>query len=168
MRLESLRPVLRRLESLQLSDLPGRGARRRVQRSEGTAVVIDESYNANPASMTAALGVLGGIRPERRGRRLALLGAMGELGGGSEAFHAGLAPAIEAAGVARAVLVGSAMRPLADVLRLRTSTALVDDAAAALALIETELAADDVLLVKGSNAMKLGSVVAGLIEERMR
>jgi UDP-N-acetylmuramoyl-tripeptide--D-alanyl-D-alanine ligase len=152
----------------ELSDLPGRGARRRVQRSEGTAVVIDESYNANPASMIAALGVLGGITPERRGRRLALLGAMGELGRGSEAFHAGLAPAIEAAGVARAVLVGSAMRPLADVLRLRTSTALVDDAAAALALIETELAADDVLLVKGSNAMKLGTVVAGLIEERMR
>ena len=152
----------------ELSDLPGRGARRRVQRSEGSAVIIDESYNANPASMTAALGVLGGITPERRGRRLALLGAMGELGSGSSAFHAGLAPAIEAAGVARAVLVGAAMRPLADVLRLRTSTTLVDDAAAALALIESELAADDVLLVKGSNSIKLGTVVAGLIEERMR
>ncbi len=152
----------------ELSDLPGRGARRRVQRSDGTAVVIDESYNANPASMAAALGVLGGIAPERRGRRLALLGAMGELGRGSEAFHAGLAPAIEAAGVARAVLVGAAMRPLADVLRLRTSTVLVDDAAAALTLIESELAADDVLLVKGSNNVKLGTVVSGLIEERMR
>ncbi len=152
----------------ELSELPGRGARRRVQRSEGTAVVIDESYNANPASMTAALGVLGGITPERRGRRLALLGAMGELGRGSDVFHAGLAPAIEAAGVARAVLVGAAMRPLADVLRLRTSTVLVDDAAAALTLIETELAADDVLLVKGSNNIKLATVVAGLIEERMR
>src|SRR5690606_16447519 len=63
-----------------LSGLPGRGQRLRVPRGTGTAVVLDESYNANPASMAAALAVLGDIAPRGRGRRLALLGAMRELG----------------------------------------------------------------------------------------
>ena len=57
------------------------------------------------------------------------------------------------------------MRPLAEVLRLRTSTVLVDDAAAALALITRELQPDDVVLVKGSNSMKLAAVVAGLTQD---
>ena len=148
----------------ELRDLPGRGSRHRVPRGEGSAVVIDESYNANPASMAAALGVLGGITPERRGRRLVVLGAMGELGDGSADYHAGLAPVVEAAGVERAILVGEGMRPLAEVLRLRTSTALVDDAAAALALVVKELQPDDIVLIKGSNSMKLATVVAGLTQ----
>ena len=146
----------------ELTDLPGRGRRLRVTRGGGQAIVIDESYNANPASMTAALIVLGGIAPSGRGRRVALLGAMGELGSGADAEHAGLAPAVAAADVARAILVGPGMKPLADALRRSVSTLHVDDAAAALAAVEAELAADDVLLVKGSNSVGLGALVAAL------
>ena len=148
-----------------LSDLPGRGARLRVARPEGSAVVIDESYNANPASMAAALAVLGGIAPAGRGRRVAVLGGMAELGEGAADYHVALAPLIEAAGVARAVLVGAAMAPLAEVLRLTTTTSHVADADAALNLIERELKADDVLLVKGSNSIRLATLVAGLPRE---
>jgi UDP-N-acetylmuramoyl-tripeptide--D-alanyl-D-alanine ligase len=146
----------------ELSDLPGRGKRLRVALGNGSAIIIDESYNANPASMVAALAVLGEIRPQRRGRRLAILGAMRELGAGSESFHTGLADAVIQAGVDRAILVGEEIRPLAPVLRRSLSTLYVPDAAAALAAISDELAADDVLLVKGSNSVGLGQLVADL------
>lgn len=145
-----------------LSDLPGRGKRLRVQRGTSSAVVIDESYNANPASMVAALAVLGEIRPLGRGRKFAVLGAMRELGAGSDDFHAGLAEAVIAAGVERAVLVGDEIKPLVPLLRGKLSTQHVEDVAAALALVTKELGADDVLLVKGSNSVGLGRLVAEL------
>jgi len=146
----------------ELSDLPGRGKRLRVARGDGAAVIIDESYNANPTSMAAALAVLGEIRPLRRGRRLAVLGAMRELGSGSEAYHLGLADAVSGAGVDRAILVGEEIRPLAASLRQRLSTLYVPDATEALAAVSGELAEDDVLLVKGSNSVGLGRLVAEL------
>ncbi|WP_419815446.1 UDP-N-acetylmuramoyl-tripeptide--D-alanyl-D-alanine ligase [Glacieibacterium sp.] len=144
----------------EMTGLPGRGQR---FRTAGRSVVIDESYNANPASMAAALSVLGEVKPERAGRRLALLGEMRELGELSNEFHASLAPMIVAAGVTRAVLVGKAMSPLADVLKRQISVRLVDSAAQAEAALE--LAADDVLLVKGSNGVGLGAVVTALREQ---
>ena len=143
----------------EMTGLPGRGQR---FRTPAQTVVIDESYNANPASMAAALSVLGDVVPQRAGRRIALLGEMRELGEGSDDFHAGLAPLIIAAGVTRAVLVGKAMAPLSDVLKRQISVRLVDTAAQASEMLD--LAADDVLLVKGSNGVGLGAVVAALRE----
>lgn len=153
------------MAGLALADatgLAGRGQRFRTPAGAGTATVIDESYNANPASMAAALAVLGEVAPARRGQRLALLGGMRELGDGADGFHAGLAPAIVAAGVARAILVGAEMAPLAAALRGSTPVLLADDADAAGAALAGLLAADDVLLVKGSNSIGLGRVVARL------
>ncbi|MFX4887740.1 cyanophycin synthetase, partial [Acinetobacter baumannii] len=69
----------------------------------GKAVVIDESYNANPASMAVTLAQLG---TTPAARRIAVLGAMKELGVGTAAYHAGLAEPLLAARVDRAVLVG--------------------------------------------------------------
>ncbi len=146
----------------ELSDLPGRGKRLRIARGDGSAVIIDESYNANPASMAAALAVLGEIRPPARGRRLAVLGAMRELGSGSDDYHAGLAGAVSDAGVTQAILVGEEMKPLAAALRGRTSVLHVADAAAALAALTGAFNEDDVLLVKGSNSVGLGRLVAEL------
>ena len=150
----------------ELTDLPGRGRRFRAAAGAGPAVVIDESYNANPASMAASLAVLGEIAPAAGGRRLALLGQMGELGATSDELHAALAPLVVAAGVHTLILVGNAMKPLASALARRLDVRHVADAAAAQAEIDRLLAADDVLLVKGSNSVGLGAVVAALAARR--
>ncbi len=155
------------LAGLALADmagLPGRGERFAVARGEGTATVIDESYNANPASMAAALAVLGGIAPTGSGRRRVVLGDMKELGADSAAFHAALAPLLDAAGVTQAILVGDAMASLADALPRHIPAVLVADAAQAGAAVAAHLAAGDVLLIKGSNSIRLGDVVAALRE----
>ena len=146
----------------ELTELPGRGARFAVTRDGGTATVIDESYNANPASMAAALGVLGGIAPPSGGHRLAVLGEMRELGTGSDDFHTGLAPAIDAAGVTTAILVGEAMAPLAAALPRTIATIRAASATDAFDLLDKALAANDVVLIKGSNSVGLGSLVARL------
>lgn len=153
------------LAGLALSDfdgLPGRGQRLRVAACGGEAMLIDEAYNANPASMAASLAVLAAITPAGRGRRLALLGGMKELGLLSEEFHTGIAPHLLKAGAAVAVLVGDDMEPLARALGRQIDVRHVADADAALAEIRKTLAADDVLLVKGSNSVGLGRVIAAL------
>lgn len=149
----------------ELGDLPGRGQRLRVATDAGPAIVIDESYNANPASMAASLAVLGEITPAGQGRRLALLGAMRELGARSDEFHADLAPHIVAAGVSCIILVGNEMKPLATALSRQLEVLHVVDAAAAQVETTRLLGKDDVLLVKGSNSVGLGRVVAALRDE---
>jgi UDP-N-acetylmuramoyl-tripeptide--D-alanyl-D-alanine ligase len=115
--------------------------------------------------MAASLAVLGAIVPARHGRRLALLGAMKELGELSAEFHAGIAPHLIEAGVAIAVLVGPEMQPLAKALGRQLDVRHVGSAEAAQAELQGVLAADDVLLVKGSNSVGLGRIVTALAEE---
>lgn len=137
-----------------LHGLPGRGGRFTVALPGGDATIIDESYNANPASMRAALAVLGHVPAKRR---LAVLGSMLELGTRSAELHAGLADAIRAADVHPLALVGAEMEALAlpDAVHL-------PDHRAATRWAEATLAAGDVLLVKGSNSIGLGKLVAAL------
>ncbi len=139
----------------------GRGERHRVRAGEGEAVLIDESYNANPASIAATLATLG---QEPATRRVAVLGAMGELGAGSAAFHADLAGPVAEAGVDVLLLVGEAMAPLADAVRhgppdSRVPVTHCADAGEASAALGALIAPGDVVLVKGSNAVGLGRVV---------
>lgn len=142
-----------------LEGLAGRGARRQIAVAGGQALLIDESYNANPASMRATLKVLAA---EAAGRRIAVLGEMRELGESSDAYHAALAVPIDEAGVSRAVLVGAGMLPLASALEGRVETVHVPDAAAAVAVLSDMLAPGDAVLVKGSNGVGLARVVAAL------
>ncbi|MBB5710648.1 UDP-N-acetylmuramoyl-tripeptide--D-alanyl-D-alanine ligase [Sphingomonas xinjiangensis] len=144
----------------EMGGLAGRGARTVVRVGEGEALVIDESYNANPASMRATLDVL----RQEAGRKLVVLGEMRELGEQSPAFHAELAAPIEAAGVSHAVLVGEAMRPLAKALEGRIDFVHVPDAAMARERLEAVLAPGDAVLVKGSNGVRLSTLVAALAE----
>jgi UDP-N-acetylmuramoyl-tripeptide--D-alanyl-D-alanine ligase len=137
-----------------LSDLPGRGARVVLAVPGGAATLIDESYNANPASMAAALAVL---RDTPARRRLAVLGAMRELGGATHDLHAGLAAPIAEAGVTELALVGPEMAAL----KVDGATHL-PDAEAATAWAHALLRDGDVLLVKGSNSVGLGRLVAAL------
>ncbi|WCM29551.1 UDP-N-acetylmuramoyl-tripeptide--D-alanyl-D-alanine ligase [Sphingomonas sp. QA11] len=143
----------------ELGGLAGRGARLTVKVAGGEALVIDESYNANPTSMRATLAVLGA---EAAPRKLAVLGEMRELGEKSDAYHAALADPVIAAGVERVILVGEAMRPLANALEGRVDFVHVPDTAAARASLLEMLAPGDAVLIKGSNGVGLASVVAAL------
>jgi UDP-N-acetylmuramoyl-tripeptide--D-alanyl-D-alanine ligase len=141
----------------ELGGLAGRGARFTATLPGGEALVIDEAYNANPASMRATLAVLA----EEPGRHVAILGEMRELGEASAGYHAGLAEAVLAARVERALLVGEAMAPLAQALEGRIEFVHVRDAAAALDHLAM-VAPGDAVLVKGSNGVGLSRVVAAL------
>ena len=96
-----------------LGGLKGRGERHVIGIDGGELLLIDESYNANPASMAATLKSLGA--EQGRQRRIAVLGPMRELGEHSDALHAGLAPGVRAH-VDRLILIGDEMRPLAEKL----------------------------------------------------
>nr|WP_315384730.1 UDP-N-acetylmuramoyl-tripeptide--D-alanyl-D-alanine ligase [uncultured Sphingomonas sp.] len=146
----------------ELGGLAGRGARMTVSVGGGTALVIDESYNANPSSMRATLKVLAA----EPGRKLAVLGEMRELGTHADALHAELADPIAKAGVSRAILVGEAMAPLAAALEGRLDFVHVADAAAAKAELESTLAPGDAVLIKGSNGVRLATIVAALAERQ--
>ena len=147
---------------LALAEMPGlagRGARHNVALEGGTALLIDESYNANPLSMAATLGQLGREQAERR---IAVLGAMKELGDQSERLHAGLADPVEQAGVDCAILVGPEMNPLERRLEGRLALAHVADAEEATATLRDMMRAGDAVLVKGSNSVGLSRLVAAL------
>lgn len=147
----------------EMGGLVGRGARFMAELPGGEALIIDESYNANPASMRATLAVLA----NEPGRKIAVLGEMRELGEHSDAFHAGLAEPIEAAGVGYAILVGDAMGALANALEGRLDFVHVPDAATARDRLTAVLAPGDAVLVKGSNGVRLSGVVAALAERAM-
>jgi UDP-N-acetylmuramoyl-tripeptide--D-alanyl-D-alanine ligase len=149
----------------EMGGLKGRGARHRVAAAGGHALLIDESYNANPASMRATLAQLG---QTPAGRRVAVLGAMKELGDFGPAFHAGLAEPIAAAKIDHVVLVGDEMAPLARELGKPGANGFVftgsfthcSNAGEAIAALEEfGLIAGDAVLVKGSNSVGLGRLV---------
>jgi UDP-N-acetylmuramoyl-tripeptide--D-alanyl-D-alanine ligase len=149
---------------LALAEMPGlagRGARHEVHAQDGEALLIDESYNANPLSMAATLRQLG---REKAQRRIAVLGAMKELGDQSASLHADLAGPIEQAGVDCAILVGNEMEPLAQRLEGKLALAHVADAQAAKEALAGEMRAGDVILVKGSNSVGLSRLVAALAD----
>ncbi len=145
----------------EMGGLAGRGARFKTAVSGGEALVIDESYNANPASMRATLAVLAATPAARR---LAVLGEMRELGDQSADFHAGLAGPIRDANVEALLLVGEGMAPLARALEGQVDLVHVPDAATARERIETMLRPGDVVLIKGSNGVGLSRVVAALAQ----
>ena len=125
------------MAGLALADmggLKGRGERHLIAVDGGEVLLIDESYNANPASMAATLKSLGAERDVAR--RIAVLGPMRELGEHSDALHAGLAPAVLGAHVDRLILIGEEMRPLAEQVvgdaSRSTASASVDEATDAL------------------------------------
>ena len=140
----------------ELEGLAGRGARHTVQLEGGKALVIDESYNANPASMAATLAVLG---DESVSRRVAILGEMRELGETSDELHASIAPHILSNHVDVVVLVGEAMTPLAKALEGKVEVSHVANAAAAAELAQNLIAPRTAMLVKGSNALGLSKIV---------
>jgi UDP-N-acetylmuramoyl-tripeptide--D-alanyl-D-alanine ligase len=147
---------------LALAELPGmagRGARTNIRVPGGEALLIDESYNANPASVRATLAVLAG---EYATKRIAVLGAMKELGAHGPQLHAELAEPIVQANVDFALLVGDEMAPLAKALESRVDFAHVPAAANALDALQGRIGAGDAILIKASNSVGLGRLVEQL------
>lgn len=154
----------------ELEGLAGRGQRHRLQlKTGGSALLIDESYNANPVSMKATLIQLSEEKCE--GRRIAILGAMGELGDRSQHYHEALADDIVASGVSQVILVGDEMAHTAARLQQLQSARVdhpieishVASAADALSEVAGILGDKDILLVKGSNYLGLSGTVSGLV-----
>ncbi|MCT2560157.1 UDP-N-acetylmuramoyl-tripeptide--D-alanyl-D-alanine ligase [Tsuneonella sp. YG55] len=154
----------------EMGGLKGRGARHRIAVPGGHALVIDESYNANPASMRATLRQLGQTPATRR---IAVLGSMKELGDFAPTMHAGLVEPVSEAHIDHLVLVGDEMRFLArelgkgiaGALAAPVSFAHCDGPGEAIAALEEfGLAGGDAVLVKGSNSVGLGRLVAHLVD----
>jgi UDP-N-acetylmuramoyl-tripeptide--D-alanyl-D-alanine ligase len=140
-----------------LGGLKGRGERHSIPVADGEILLIDESYNANPASMAATLKSLGseiGIA-----RRIAVLGPMRELGEHSSALHAGLAPNVLDAGVDRVILIGDEMRPLAERIVGKVGLDLANDVDEATEALLSMLRPGDAVLVKASNSVGLAKLV---------
>jgi UDP-N-acetylmuramoyl-tripeptide--D-alanyl-D-alanine ligase len=144
-----------------MEGLAGRGAQHRITTPDGGEVLmIDESYNANPASMAATLDVLAASPATRR---IAVLGEMRELGEGGDALHAGLADPVARAGVDIALLVGPKMVPLKTALEGKCETLHAADAAGAIELLWPIIQGGDAILIKGSNGVGLSRVVSALV-----
>ncbi len=144
-----------------LGDLPaldGRGRRHRLNCRGGTFTLIDESYNANPASMRAAIEVLGASALRGRGRRIAVLGRMKELGAESDALHAGLAEPLIRNRV-DLVLAAADMIPLLERLPPSMRGPAAAGPAELSALLTENVGAGDVVMVKGSRASGMSAVV---------
>ena len=158
------------LSLAEMGGLKGRGARHRIPATGGHALVIDESYNANPASMRATLRQLGQTPASRR---VAVLGAMKDLGDFEDKFHAQLAEPLALADADFVILVGDEMRSLAKVLDGELGKAGEPSLGNAIpfahcnspqeaieALNGFGITGGDAILVKGSNSVGLGTLVA--------
>ncbi|WP_394115884.1 UDP-N-acetylmuramoylalanyl-D-glutamyl-2,6-diaminopimelate--D-alanyl-D-alanine ligase [Xanthobacter lutulentifluminis] len=155
------------LSALALSALrppPGRGVPVRLRLKSGTATLLDESYNANPASMRAALDVLSRTPVGPRGRRIAVLGDMLELGPDGEAHHAGLAEAINAARIDQVFCCGPQMHALWQTLPAARRGGYAAHASHLEPLVAQAIRDGDTLMVKGSNGSRMGPLVKSLAE----
>jgi UDP-N-acetylmuramoyl-tripeptide--D-alanyl-D-alanine ligase len=153
------------LASLSLSQLEpaaGRGVRQTLVVPGGEVTLIDESYNANPASMAAALSVLGRAKIGLHGRRIAVLGDMLELGPTSAQLHAGLNDAIKADHIDLVFCCGPMMRNLWDGLSAGKQGGYADSAASLEAQVLAAIRAGDAVMVKGSFGSKMKTIVTAL------
>ncbi|MGD9967726.1 MAG: UDP-N-acetylmuramoyl-tripeptide--D-alanyl-D-alanine ligase [Hyphomonadaceae bacterium] len=148
------------LEHLRAFD--GRGVAQRLEAPFGTFMLVDDSYNANPASMAAAIATLAARVPGQGGRRIAALGDMLELGADERAYHAGLARPLEQAGIDLVFAAGPRMAALMEALPGSCRGGYAENADALIPIIAGALRSGDIVLVKGSNGSKMSRVVAAL------
>jgi UDP-N-acetylmuramoyl-tripeptide--D-alanyl-D-alanine ligase len=146
----------------RFSPQQGRGARFSVKTADGPAIIIDESYNANPASMRAALKLLAAAKPGPKGRRIAVIGDMLELGPKAEAMHAELAADLSASGVDLLFGAGPLTRALYDAAPASMRAAWAERSNELTDEVARELRGGDIAMIKGSNGSRMGPLVAAL------
>ena len=146
-----------------LGGLKGRGQRHLVEIAGGEVLLIDESYNANPASMAATLKSLGAERDVAR--RIAVLGPMRELGEHGEALHAALAAPVLSAHVDRLILIGEEMRALDEALGDRVPVDRVETVDEATDALRRIVRPGDAVLGKASKSVGLAKLVGSMAKE---
>jgi len=154
------------LAALALGDLKppaGRGAQQTLQGPGGNFTLVDESYNGNPASMRAAIENLGRLPVSGRGRRIAVLGDMLELGPSGPDLHKGLAEAVSTNGVDKVFACGPLMRGLYDSLPSVVRGAYAAQASGLEPLVLDAIRAGDVITVKGSLGSRMGPIVKAIM-----
>jgi UDP-N-acetylmuramoyl-tripeptide--D-alanyl-D-alanine ligase len=154
--------ALAALSLSQIEPAAGRGVRRALEVASGEATLIDESYNANPASMAAALNVLGRAAVGPHGRRIAVLGDMLELGPTGPELHRGLIDAIKANHIDLVYCCGPLMRNLWDALSTGKRGGYAESAAGLEAQAVGAIRAGDAIMVKGSLGSKMKTIVNAL------
>ncbi|MEH6726755.1 MAG: UDP-N-acetylmuramoyl-L-alanyl-D-glutamate--2,6-diaminopimelate ligase [Hyphomicrobiales bacterium] len=138
--------------------MSGRGARETLALQAGSYTLIDESYNANPASMAASIGMLGEL--QTKGRKIVVLGDMLELGHDAPHLHAELSAAIEQTDIDRVLLCGPQMKALWELLPEERRAVYAATSRDLMAPLLAEISRGDVVMVKGS----LGMAMSGLVQ----
>ena len=142
----------------------GRGARIEVKRADGAILLVDESYNANPASMRSALAAMATVPREQYPRRIAVLGDMLELGEEAGRLHEDLKEAVDAAEADLVFACGPHMQRLFQVLSADRQGEWANTSDGIEAALVATVRGGDVVMIKGS----LGSRMAPLVDALMR
>jgi UDP-N-acetylmuramoyl-tripeptide--D-alanyl-D-alanine ligase len=154
--------------ALALGDLSpesGRGRRHVLRHPQGTITLIDESYNANPASMKAAMELLNATPVAGNGRRIAVLGDMLELGAHSAKLHAALAELIVGTGTGTVLLAGPEMKALADVLPGDIATAYRAGVEELQPVLFETIGPGDAVMIKSSKGIGFSRLVDALLKK---
>jgi UDP-N-acetylmuramoyl-tripeptide--D-alanyl-D-alanine ligase len=154
--------ALAALALAELQPAQGRGTRIELELSGGSALLLDESYNANPASVAAALALLGQAPLGAHGRRIAVLGDMLELGPKGPALHKGLAEPVLGHDVDLVFCCGPLMRSLWQALPTSRRGGYAEDSATLEAQVLPAIRAGDVIMVKGSLGSRMAPIVKAL------
>jgi UDP-N-acetylmuramoyl-tripeptide--D-alanyl-D-alanine ligase len=154
--------ALAALALAKLQPASGRGARISLEMPGGTALLIDESYNANPASMRAALALLGHSQVGPRGRRIAILGDMLELGPRGRDLHRELAEAVLANEVDLVFCCGPLMRGLWEALPSGRQGSYAEASTALEPQVLAAIQPGDAVMVKGSLGSRMAPIVKAL------
>jgi UDP-N-acetylmuramoyl-tripeptide--D-alanyl-D-alanine ligase len=160
--------ALAALALAELAPATGRGVRIGLDLPGGGATLIDESYNANPASMRAALALLGQAAIGPQGRRIAVLGDMLELGPQGPQLHGALAAAVVDNGVDLVFCCGPLMRSLWEALPSERRGGYAEASAGLEADVLGAVRAGDAIMVKGSLGSKMGPLVKALTRQYSR
>jgi len=145
-----------------LSALSGRGARERLKVAGGTFDLIDESYNANPLSMSTAIATLGRAVPGAGGRRIAVLGDMLELGPTAPELHAGIGVAIREHGTDLVFASGPMMRHLWENVAESRRGGYAGSSSEIAEQVARAVRPGDVIMIKGSYGSRMRVVVDAL------
>lgn len=153
------------LAALALAELrapAGRGSRIPLTLAGGEALLIDESYNANPVSMRAALAILGQSAVGPGGRRVAVLGDMLELGAQSDALHGELVQPIVDNAIDLVFCAGPAMHALWQALPSERRGGYAEDSKGLEPKVLEAVRGGDAIMVKGSNGSRMAPIVKAL------